>query len=207
MPGKTNGRAKKLKIAVTGGIGSGKSHFCSIINKMGFPVLYADEISKELLAHNKQIREEVVSAFGDKSYVGDIPNKKYLAEKVFSDPEELFLLNSILHPVVIKRQRELIKKELIKSDIVFLEAALIYEADLEEEFDYVVLITADDNVKQERKMQLGMSEEQFQQRLINQIPDKEKMNRADFVFVNNGSRAELQAKAALLISILNSLIA
>lgn len=205
LPSKTS-KTKKLKVAVTGGIGSGKSLFCKILNKMGYPVLYADDISKEILANDKQVREQVISAFGKESYPGGLPNKKYLAEKVFSDPENLITLNSILHPIVISKQKELIKKEFRSSDIVFLEAALIYEADIEEEFDYVVLITADDHIKLERKVKLGMTEEEFMKRLDNQIPDKEKMNRADFVFINNGSEKELESKANLLITILKSLL-
>lgn len=197
--------AKKIKVAVTGGIGSGKSLFCKMLQEKGYPVIYADDLSKEILAKDKNVREQIIAEFGPDSFIEEIPNRKYLAEKVFSDHENLFILNSILHPVVIKKQNELIKQEHKKHDIVFLEAALIYEADLEEEFDYVVLVTADDSVKMKRKLSTGMSEEDFLKRADNQIPDSEKMNRADFVFVNNGSEDELLSKANLLITLIKGL--
>jgi len=196
---------KKLKVAVTGGIGSGKTQFCNILKDLDYPVINADDLSKELLTNNPDIRKQVVEAFGKESFNDSGPDRQYLASKVFSDPEKLILLNSIMHPAVIKKQRELIIKEFQKSDIVFLEAALIYEADLEEDFDYVVLITADDNIKMERKLKLGMSQEEFIKRLDNQIPDSEKKNRADFVFVNNGTEQELLSKTNLLVNILRGL--
>jgi dephospho-CoA kinase len=94
-------------------------------------------------------------------------------------------------------------KFLIKNNLVFVEAALIYEADMEDLFDYVVLIAADEKIRMNRK-QDTLSSEEFLKRNENQIPDEEKKKRADFIFENNGSLEDLKAKADLLILILSN---
>lgn len=196
---------RKICAAVTGGIGSGKSFFCKMLEEKGFPVIYADNLSKDILEKDLKVREQVIAEFGEEAFKNGQPDKKYLAEKVFNNPEKLFILNAILHPVVIKKQNEMIIELFKKHDIVFVEAALIYEAELEEYFDYIILITADDNIKMERKIATGLSKDDFLKRADNQIPDSEKMNRADFSFINNGSPEDLKNKADLLITLLNTL--
>ncbi len=89
---------------------------------------------------------------------------------------------------------------------MFAEAALIYEAEMEKYFDYVVLITAEDKLRLKRKVLFdNFTEEQFLRRDENQIPDTEKKKQADFVFENNGSLDELNEKSDLLLKILNGL--
>jgi dephospho-CoA kinase len=192
---------KKLKIAITGSIGSGKSVFSEMIESNGFTVLKADDISKEILAADQEVRKRIIEAFGPESYSSNSVNKKYLAQKVFSDPDKVQIINNILHPLVIRRISDLMKKELQLKDKVFVEAALIYEADMEEMFDYVVLVTADEEVRFKRKSGI-LSAEDFEKRNLNQIPDSEKKKRADFIFENNGSIDELKRKVRLLLSLL-----
>ncbi|MGE5795502.1 MAG: dephospho-CoA kinase [Ignavibacteria bacterium] len=197
---------KKLKIAVTGSIGSGKSSFCRMIEEKGYPVIKADEISKEILGSDKKVREEVEKVFGKESFINDQINKKFLAEKIFNDPENVLKINSILHPHVIKKIDQLMNESLTKNDLVFVEAALIYEASMEEMFDYVVLVTAYEEIRRRRKVESGkLSEEDFKKRNSNQISDEEKKKAADFVFENNGSMHELESKTQFLISILKGL--
>ncbi len=192
---------KKLKIAITGSIGSGKSAFSQFIREKGFTVLDADEISKKILAEDEEVRVRVTTEFGPDSFTGKEVNKKYLSEKVFSDPEKVFKINSILHPPVIEKVNDLMNRELQKNDKVFTEAALIYEAEMEEMFDYVVLVVSGMEERYSRKSSL-MSREDFDKRDFNQIPDEEKKKRADFIFENNGNLEELNQKANLLLSLL-----
>ena len=194
---------KKISVGITGSIGSGKSEFTRIAEQSGFPVLRADDISKEILDNNPDVRKQVIKKFGKESFLNDKPNKKYLAQIVFSNPVKLRELERILHPLVIQ-QIENKKKEFFKNhNIIFIESALIYEADLEELFDFVVLITADREIRLRRKLSQGMTEEDFLKREMNQIPDEEKRKRADFIFLNNGSVDELKAKFHLLLTILS----
>jgi len=183
---------KKFKVAITGSIGSGKSEFCKIAEKFGFVVIRADEISKQLLSENNLVKEKVLSQFGSDSYTNGKPNYKFLAEIVFSNFEKLKKLESILHPIVIKKINQLSNETLKTNDIVFIESALIYEADIESSFDYVILITAPREIRLQRKLQNGFSEEDFNKRELNQIPDEEKKKRADFIFVNDKTTKELE---------------
>lgn len=194
---------KKIKIAVTGSIGSGKSEFCKIAEKFGFVVLRADEISKKLLSENETVKKKVLSLFGLKAYNNGKPDFKYLAEIVFSNPEKLKKLESILHPIVIKEIKKLSDETLKNKDIVLIESALVYEADIEDSFDYVVLITAPREIRLQRKLQNGFSEDDFIKREQNQIPDEEKKKRADFIFNNDKSVAELMQYFKILCLTLN----
>ncbi|MDY0083857.1 MAG: dephospho-CoA kinase [Ignavibacteriaceae bacterium] len=188
-----------MKIAITGNIGSGKSVFSSFAEKQGYIVLRADDISKEILSNDSEVRKEIIKAFGKESFKDDKPNVKFLAQKVFSDPVRLNKIESILHPRVIKSINNTIKSLEKDNKAVFVEAALIYEADMEKMFDYVVLITSDRNNRLKRKLNAGISEEDFVKRESNQIPEDEKRKRADFIFSNDGSIKDLQSKFNLLL--------
>ncbi len=194
---------KKIKVAVTGSIGSGKSEFCRIAEKFGFVVLRSDEISKELLASNQSVKKRVIKALGSQSYKDDKPDFKFLAEIVFNDIVKLRQLESILHPIVINKIQKLSDEILLKHNIVFIESALIYEADIEKFFDYVVLITAPREVRLQRKLQSGLTQQDFIKREENQIPDDEKKKRADFIFINDKSLAELEQYFKILCLTLN----
>lgn len=198
---------KKLKVAVTGNIGSGKSSFCKLLEEMNYTVIKADEMAKDLMANDPNIKSQIIKQFGSSAYTKEGLNKSYLAEKIFSNEDNLLRMNLIVHPAVVKKVEQLMKESLKKADIAFHEAALIYEADIEEMFDVVVLITADYKVRLKRKQQSdNYSEEEFAKRNSNQIPDDEKIKRADFVFENNGTLDELKTKAQLLITVLKGMI-
>jgi dephospho-CoA kinase len=173
-----------------------------MIEEKGYPVIKADEISKEILGNDKEVRGEVEKTFGKESFVNGQINRKYLAQKIFNDPENVLKINSILHPHVIKKIDQLMNEALTKNDLVFVEAALIYEASMEEMFDYVVLITAGKEIRMKRKTSEGLNEKDFLMRNKNQISDEEKKEAADFVFENNGTMEELESKTDFLISIL-----
>ncbi len=200
-------KKKKIRIAVTGGIGSGKSTFCNYLNENGIKVINVDDESKKLLETDNDIKEKIVKAFGKESYLNGKANKIFLAEKVFSNPQNVQKINSIVHPKVIKKVNILAEEILKNNDIVAAEAALIYEANMEALFDYIVLVTAGEEIRMERKINLeNFSEEQFIKRNENQIPDIEKMKRADFVFENNDGIDDLKNKAFLLSKILKGLL-
>ncbi len=113
-------------------------------------------------------------------------------------------MNSILHPRVLQKIDNLIEKKYKDEKIVFIEAALIYEADIEKMFDYVVLVVADFNIRLKRSVGHGkFTEDDFIKRDKNQIPQEEKEKRADFIFSNNESKKDLIKKADLLLLTLN----
>lgn len=188
-----------MKIAITGNIGSGKSTFAQFAEEAGYTVLRADDISKRILAENEKVKIMVIKEFGEKSFKDGKPNKSFLANEVFSDSTKLEKLESILHPRVIKLLEESSTEILKTNKVVFVEAALIYEADMEAMFDYVVLITSDRSNRLNRKIKSGLTEQDFIQRESNQIPEEEKKKRADFIFSNDGSIDDLKMKFKLLL--------
>lgn len=196
----------KLKIAITGGIGSGKSVFSNFLSGNNYPVISVDNVSKEILGSDEEVKAKVKKEFGNESFKNGEINKKFLADKIFSNPQNVIKINSIIHPKVIEKVNILISEKLKRFDLVFAEAALIYEAEMEKYFDYVVLITAEDKLRLKRKVQFdNFTEEQFLKRDENQIPDSEKRKQADFIFENNGSLNDLKLKADLLLKILRGL--
>ncbi|HSP88505.1 MAG TPA: dephospho-CoA kinase [Ignavibacteriaceae bacterium] len=198
--------SEKLKIAITGNIGSGKSSFSNFISDMGFPVINTDNLSKDILKNDPVIKQKIIKEFGNDSFINNDINKKFLTEKVFSNPANVLKINSILHPRVIKEIKNLNEKYFDNHNLVFTEAALIYEADMESLFDYVVLIFSDLEIRRKRKVNSeNLSLEDFNKRNENQINDEEKKKRADFIFQNNGSMEELKEKVNLLITILKGL--
>jgi dephospho-CoA kinase len=194
--------AKKIKVAITGGIGSGKSVFSDALKEKGFPVILADDIAKEILQNDPLVKELIIKEFGKEAFPGNNLDRKYLAEKVFPDPGKVIIMNSIVHPPTIQKLNSLMKSELLKQNIVFVEAALIYESELEDLFDFIVLITADEETRMKRKIAQGMSESDFMMRLQNQIKDEEKAKIADFVFINTGEKKDLCKKVDLLINLI-----
>jgi dephospho-CoA kinase len=193
---------KKIKVGITGGIGSGKSVFSSALKEKGFPVIFADDIAKEILATDPLVKELIVKEFGKEAFPDNKLDTKYLADKVFPDPGNVEIINAIIHPPAIEKIISIMKSELLRQNVVFVEAALIYESELEELFDLIVLITADEEIKKKRKVAQGMSEADFMMRLQNQIKDEEKAKVADFIFTNNGEKKELQQKADLFLKLI-----
>lgn len=202
MPG-----TKKLKIAITGNIGSGKSTFARFVAEAGFPVIFADDISKEILAGDADVRKRIIKQFGTESFDGNSINRKYIADKIFSNHEKLKKINLIIHPIVRKRIDSLSKEYFKTHNIVFVEAALIYESKIEKMYDFIVLITADKDLRMKRSAaSKQISETDFIKRDKNQLNEEVKKRKADFIFSNNGSIDELRQKSILLTNLLRAIL-
>lgn len=194
---------RKLKIAVTGGIGSGKSAFCTILEELGFSVIKADPLAKELMQTNPALQSDIVKHFGPHSYENGQLNRPYLAEIVFSDREKLELINELVHPYVKAEVQSRMDAALEASDIVFHEAALIYEANMEKMFDAVIVVAAEKAVRMKRIMQRDeVSEKEVENRMKSQIDEEEKRKKADIVILNNNDLDSLRRKASQLIDLL-----
>jgi len=140
---------------------------------------------------------------GSQSFDGKKINNIYIADQIFSDQKNLKKINSILHPRVQKKIEELIEESFKSSNLVFVEAALIYEAKFDKIINYIVLITSDTEIRMKRFTSAKhLSEKDFFKRDENQIKQETKQKKADFVFTNNGTMSELKLKADLLIKIL-----
>lgn len=196
-----------FKIGITGGIGSGKSVLSDFIRSKGYKVIDADSVGKELLASDNFVREKIIKNFGVQSFNGKVPNRKFLASQVFNDQEKLKIINSIIHPPVMKKISALMAEELKSKKLVFAESAIIYEADLEDYFDYVILVAAEAEIRIERlKKNKNMEREEILRRMENQLTDDEKKENADFTILNNTSEEDLFHKAAFILNLLESML-
>ena len=196
---------KKLKVVITGGIGSGKSSVSKIIESFGFPVIKADDLAKELMLKDESVKKKIIKTFGKESFTEKGINTKYLAENVFNSKDKVDKINSIMHPPTIKRIEEISKRLFEKHNLVFVESALVYEAKIQKLFDYVILIYAEEEIRIARKLEKnGMNRADIEKRMSFQIPDEKKTNRAHFVIDNNTTLAELESRTKFVIELLKT---
>jgi dephospho-CoA kinase len=203
---------KVLFIGVTGNFGTGKSTVCKIIDEFGYPVIYSDSLAKELMVKNEELKKRIIKNFGEEAYLEDGSlNRKWLAEKVFSNSPEseqiLARLNAIVHPFVLDETEKIITRLIEEGNrMIFFESALIFEANIQDLFDYIILVDSKKEKIYERMEKLGkFSKEDVDLRLQRQIPAKEKYNSVDFIIQNNGSLEELKTNVKLILEMLEEL--
>jgi dephospho-CoA kinase len=171
------------KVGITGGIGSGKSTVCAILAEFGVAVYDSDSRAKRLMNEDNTLRERLVERFGSEVYCAEGLNRRYLAERVFGNPEELKALNAIVHPAVMDDfDRWALEQE---GSYVVLESAILFEASLDRRVDVSVAVMAPVELRIERAMQRdGVLREQIVARMNNQISDQERVERAKYTIVN-----------------------
>ncbi len=174
-------------IGLTGGIGSGKSVVAKVFATMGIPVFNADDEAKRIMQTSPIIKEKLIQQFGSSIYNELGLQKEKLASIVFNDPFQLQLLNAIVHPVTIQAAKDWAAKQ--QSPYVIKEAALIFESGSAEGLFKVIGVTAPLSLKIHRVMQRdGISKDQVEARMRNQIADSIKMRLCDFVIHNNNQQ-------------------
>jgi dephospho-CoA kinase len=201
-----------LVIAITGGIGSGKSVAAGIISEAGYPVINTDDRAKELMVEDDKVREKLIAEFGDYIYNDDgTLNKSFLASKVFGDSSKsrraLDRLNRIVHPAVIDDMIEKLDRlHEERQRMVFVESALVFESGINEGFDYIIVIDAPEEIRLDRIEQRGgISREDARSRMEDQMSTEEKIRRADFTIDNSGSMDDLRSAVNSLLEILKNL--
>ena len=177
-----------LKIAIVGNIASGKSTVEKIIESKGYKVYDTDKIAHEIVASNK----EVLEAFRTN-------NRNELAKIVFSNPDKLKLLESIIHPQV---KDELLKIFASEENIVFISVPQLFEAGFENMFDKIIYITADESIRKERLIKRNSFTPEEAQKRIKAQSEKDKKEKCDFVIENNGSLNDLLNQVLEVLSIL-----
>ena len=192
-----------LKIGITGGIGCGKSLVVKFLQQEGVIIISADQIANEIVNSNSEVKQKLISEFGADIYTSNgLLDRKKVADIVFSNAEARIKINTIVHPVVITRQSEELKKieESGKIEIAGVEAALIYEAHAEHQFDAVIVVTAPlESVIKRLQKRDGLNKSEIMKRINSQMALEEKIERADYVVHNNGSIDELKLNVKELV--------
>ncbi len=192
-----------LRIGITGGLGSGKSEVTAFFKQKGARVFDADLEAKLLLLHSEGVQKAVIAAFGDTvlNEVGELDFQR-LARHAFANSDRQRQLNEIMHPeVILAADKAMILAEQDGVEMFILDAPLLFEAKLEEYLDLTVVVIADRQVRIKRALARGnLTEEDILRRIQLQMPDKEKLARADLVVTNNGTLEQLQAELEALYS-------
>ena len=175
-----------IKIAITGGIGSGKSYVSHLLEDMNIPVYNADNEAKRLMVSDAGIHKELTDLLGEEVYKDGILNKPLLASYLFSEPKHVLQINSIIHPRVREDFAEWVERQK-GCEIVGMESAILYEAGFQNTVDVVVMVYAPLDLRIQRAMYRdGATEEQVRARIAAQMDDEEKRRLADFTVVNDG---------------------
>lgn len=182
---------RPVAVALTGGIAAGKSEALAAFARHGAATASSDEIVHRLLAEDEEVRAAIRGRWGEEA-VGD---RRRIGEIVFGDRHELDWLEALLHPRTRAAADAWLRS--VDAAIAVIEIPLLYETGGEGRFDKVVVITAPAKVRRERRPDLDEREARL-------IPDEEKLRRADFAYVNDGSLDDLDAFVAGVVESLSS---
>ena len=194
------GEILKRVIGVTGGIASGKSNVCSIIEGMGFYVIDCDKVSYDLSKKGGPLYKVILDNFGEEYLLNNKElDRKKLAKLIFNNDTAKRLLNSLTHPIIIEDIKNKIEKS--NEEIIFLEAPLLYEAHLENICDKVICVFLSKKFQVERLMaREGIDEDYALAKIHSQMDLYLKKSLADFVIDTKGSFDETRVQVIKVIN-------
>ncbi len=181
------------RVGLTGGIGSGKSTALAYLHELGAGVISSDDVVHQLYSR-PEILAAVEERYGAVVVAGGVIDRGAVARIVFADPAELEWLEALLHPHVRRAIREWVvaqDKTRPRPSLLVAEVPLLFEAGMDSDFDFTILITAPDDLRR-RRLSAKLTEAEFKRRLEQQMPEDDKIARCDFVFHNTGSYKELR---------------
>ena len=179
-----------LIVALTGGIGSGKSTIGEIFENLGAIVIDSDQLARNVVERGTTGFDQIVAVFGDEVLKNGNLDRAALAEVIFKDPTKRTQLEQITHPLIRKAFAEIV--ESAESDsIIINQIPLLVESKHDYKFDHVITISAPEKTRTERLLKRGLTLTQIDQRMKAQATDTEREAIADDVIVNDGSEQDL----------------
>lgn len=180
-----------MKIALTGGIGSGKSFICRELEKRGIRVYDCDAGAKRLMRDSGVIVRQLTSLIGKDAYVNGTPNKAKIAQFLLQSEANKLAINHIVHPEVIR--------DFYSSGLDWMESAIIFEAHLEHTVDRIVCVTAPEDVRVQRIMERdSIPHDRAVEWIRAQIPQEEAVRRSHYVIINDG-KADVRSQVTSLL--------
>ena len=175
---------EKIKIGLTGGIGSGKTFVGAIFSKLGIPVFNADDQAKKCMSENEDLKQDIQNAFGDNVFHNGLLQNKVLADIVFNNNHKLKELNKLVHPVVSQRFDSWSVEQ--NSRIIIKEAAILFESNSHMDLHKLICVSAQEETRIERVIKRDNTyREQVLRRIEIQMPQNEKEKLSDFVIIND----------------------
>ena len=190
-----------MKIGITGGIGSGKSYVCNLLQQQGYAVYDCDSAAKRLIRTSPFIRRRLTDLIGPETYTttgaGEyILNKKVVAEFLLASEENAKNIDRIVHPAVFR--------DFMESGKEWMESAIIYESGIYRLVDRVIVVTAPEELRIQRVMARDeISREKVLEWMSRQLPQEEVRQRADFEIINDG-QADLHQQLDKILEFINN---
>lgn len=186
-----------MKIAITGGIGSGKSYVCRLLNERGITIYDCDAAAKRLMRTSAKLRQQLTALIGPDAYEPNEThqpyrlNKAVVAQFLLASPENAQALDAIVHPAVAH--------DFEQSGLSWMECAILFESGFDRLVDKVIVVTAPEEVRIERVMRRdNITREKAMEWLSRQWPQEEVRRRADFEIINDGKQ-DLNQQINLII--------
>ena len=188
-----------IKVGLTGGIGSGKSTVAKILLELGFPVYNSDKRARWLMNNDSILKNNIASIFGENSYINGVLNTDFISNIVFSDPDKIVQLNSLVHPSVSKDFDKWLKLN-ISHNIIFKEAAILIESGAYLKMNKIILVESRNDLKIERILKRDSTDfDSVKKRMDSQSSDSKNKNYVDYIIENNESLESLNTKVNLVI--------
>lgn len=188
----------KFLIAITGGLGTGKSLFSKYLLDKNEVVINSDAVAKKIMTTKPRIVEQIRKLLGNQAYLNENQlNTKFIASQIFTNSELYQEFVKIVHPATIVEIQRLAQKEFNRRNRkrVFVESALVFEANIEKKFDLIVLLKSDLNLRLKRTLERDkITPDEFYQRIQFQIDPDIAEEHSHFVIYNNGSLEELSKR-------------
>lgn len=185
---------KLKKIAITGGVASGKSTVCQFFKELGAYVVNADAIGHELLNPDTNLGQQIIRLLGPEILKSGQISRSLIAEKAFKDEELLKKLEAILHPPIVQRIEELYhqaqKEEKYTSFVV--EIPLVFEIGIESFYDITITVLASEREAKKRFVKSGFLESQYENRMNRHLKPEQKASKSNYIIQNNGSIEDLK---------------
>ena len=179
-----------LIVALTGGIGSGKSTVGELFQQLGAVVVDSDQLAREVVERGSLGFEQIVTLFGDEILKNGEINRSLLAEFIFKDPAKRKNLEQITHPLIRKAFADVVAKSGDQA-IVINQIPLLVESKYEYNFDHVITVSTSEDKRIARLLAKGYTQEQIQNRMNSQVSDADREKIADSIIQNNESENEL----------------
>ncbi|CAI8158702.1 MAG: Dephospho-CoA kinase [Crocinitomicaceae bacterium] len=195
-----------VKVGLTGGIGSGKTTVSNFLLDYGIPVYNSDSKGKTLMNTNLELKNNIVSIFGERVYDNGILNTNLLSSIVFNDSSKIEQLNNLVHPKVAQDFNQWVGKNNNKP-ILVKEAAILIESGAYLNMDKIILVVSEKSTRINRVSKRDNSDlESIEKRINLQLTDNEKIKYADYIIENNSSLEHLKLEVLKVVNKLGKLI-
>jgi len=168
------------RVAITGGIGSGKSYVCRLLNLRGIDIYDCDAAAKRLMHSSQRLREQITQLIGPDTYINNVLNKAAVAQFLLASEANANAIDGIVHPAVAE--------DFLQSGMTWMECAILYESGFDQLVDQVIVVTAPEDVRIQRIINRdGITQQKAREWICRQWPQEEVVRRADYEIRNDGS--------------------